>query len=81
MLPKAEERKTDLRNTSIMEVIILVVIVMLIVVTNKSVEMTSLEEEKNKVINKQANLIEMQKERERFLRLENQKIRNENIQL
>ena len=64
MLPKAEERKTDLRNTSIMEVIILVVIVMLIVVTDSSVELATqdtlfeqLQEKNKKLENEKKELI------------------------
>ena len=42
VLPKAEERQTDLRNTSIMEVILAVIIVLLLVVYTKDVEIGNL---------------------------------------
>ena len=48
MLPKAEERRSDLRNTTVMEVIIAVIIVLLFVIVNNKMEFAS----KDDVINK-----------------------------
>lgn len=45
MLPKAEERQTDLRNTSIMEVILAVIIVLLLVVHTKDVQIGELKKD------------------------------------
>ena len=45
MLPKAEERQTDLRNTSIMEVILAVIIVLLLIVYTKDVQIGELKKD------------------------------------
>ena len=74
MLPKAEERQTDLRNTSIMEVILAVIIVLLLVVYTKDVEIGNLKEDYERTI------ADLQKEN-RTLQDENKRLKSENFKL
>ena len=39
MLPKSEERRTDLRNVSVMEVIIAVILILMVVIYQKDIDL------------------------------------------
>ena len=77
MHSKVEERKNDLRNTTVLEVILAVIIILLCVVYMKDVDIKTLEKSKEAQILELTNENKVLIEKNRALKKENRQLKKE----